>query len=177
MANPIHYSQSSDEYYVWLSRLGVKYMKYFQTAEEPLEFIRRYPHVCMEVGKGHAVSEEWASDAVAEANAGVEMDHERRLTVTASSNEPNSRRKGRLVYGVDVLAAALAFPITQALGVGGAIPMVLVGGALVYASSRLTQTVSASDIPVGARGAIYGGLCVAYFVATGVLFAVKDALQ
>lgn len=177
MPNPIRFEPSSGEYFVWLTRFGVKYMKYFPTGEDALEYVRNNPRLCMELSGIDAISDAWVSEARERRGFSEAINQKVGREKVEFENEIRKNSKARLVYGVDTLAALPAFSISQALGVGGAVPIVLVGGILIYASSRVTQKVSESKFSVATRVAIYTGLCLLYFSSTGLIFATKNALQ
>jgi DnaJ-class molecular chaperone len=51
MDNPIKFNISDRDFYIWVSKFGVKYMKYFDTPEHVVNFIKNNPHKCLYIDK------------------------------------------------------------------------------------------------------------------------------
>ncbi len=49
MKNPISFDEEINAYSVWVSILGVKFKKHFQSASDALDYIERHPKRCFEV--------------------------------------------------------------------------------------------------------------------------------
>ena len=51
MDNPVGFSGDLRAYFLWCSFVGVKYMKYFETAEQAFKFISDNPNKCIDVDR------------------------------------------------------------------------------------------------------------------------------
>lgn len=104
MTNPIHYNAAYGEYYVWLSRLGVKYIKYFPTAESAFEFVQGNPRVCMEVSKNESVSKSWATAARTAVETVEPAAHA--VTTTWPADDENNYKK-QLIFWIGLLGGSV----------------------------------------------------------------------
>ncbi|MBY6191992.1 hypothetical protein KUV22_16310 [Microbulbifer agarilyticus] len=66
--NPVNFNQDICTYFVWVSNLGVNYMKNFHTPEEAFEFISKNEKRCVDITRTITESEilEWVSELKAE---------------------------------------------------------------------------------------------------------------
>lgn len=65
MNNPINYNISDNDFYIWASKIGIKYMKYFDTPENTVDFIKNNPYKCVNINKTQGLVlpyEKWIKD-------------------------------------------------------------------------------------------------------------------
>ena len=64
MNNPIAYNISNNDFYVWTSKFGIKYMKYFGTPEDAINYIKDNVHRCFHISEKQFMHyEKWIKSA------------------------------------------------------------------------------------------------------------------
>lgn len=48
--NPVQYNETINRYYVWVSWLGIKFMRYFADSDQALAFVKSHPGDCLSIG-------------------------------------------------------------------------------------------------------------------------------
>ncbi|MDO8293626.1 MAG: hypothetical protein Q7T29_12320 [Gallionella sp.] len=90
---------------------------------------------------------------------------------------PNNCKKSRFVIGVDAASIFLATPLAKLLGLGGAIPIMVIVVACFYASSFVTNRISRSSLSQRKKVAVYIGLVIGYLVVSVLLFGLAEFIH
>ena len=97
--------------------------------------------------------------------------------VEESHASPNNRKKSRFVIGVDAASIFLATPLTKLLGLGGAIPIMVIVVACFYASSFITTRISRSSLSQGKKVAVYISLVIGYLIVSVLLYGFAEVIH